>query len=72
MMTEPPQPNAQTIIAIQKQEIDRLNDNRVYLMAIVEDIKNEAGTEIRRLTEENSALKAGDEMEKAEKASSGG
>lgn len=44
-----PQPEAQTIIRVQKNEIDRLNDNRIYLLATVEEIREEAMTEIERL-----------------------
>lgn len=39
----------ETIIKIQKAEIDRLNDNRVYMLALLEEVGNEANTEIGRL-----------------------
>lgn len=56
--TQPPRPDPQTFVNVQKQEIDRLNDNRIYLMALIEEIKGEASQEIERLTAELDALKA--------------
>lgn len=53
---EPPKPNQATIILVQRRELERLNDNRVYLMSIIEDIKAEAGAEIQRLADECARL----------------
>lgn len=58
-----PQPADSVIMAVQKEEIDRLNDNRVYLIALNRELNAEAMSEIsrlrgdvQRLTEENQAL----------------
>lgn len=48
-MSELPRPQDQTIINVQKQEIDRVNDNRVVLIAMLEEMKQEAEREIARL-----------------------
>lgn len=53
---QPPQPNPQTVITIQKQEIDRLNDNRVYLIALLEDTQKEGQAEIERQHDEVARL----------------
>jgi hypothetical protein len=53
-----PQPNPQTIIRVQSQEINRLNDNRLYLIALLEDTKAEALAEIGKRDGEIEALKA--------------
>ena len=45
----PPQPNQTTVITIQKRMIDELNDNRVFLISSLEDMRNEAQAEIGRL-----------------------
>jgi len=59
-----PQPADSVIMAVQKEEIDRLNDNRVYLIALNRELNAEAMSEIsrlrgdvQRLTEENQALR---------------
>jgi hypothetical protein len=57
-MTDQPQPSPQTIIRIQSQEIERLNGNRLYLMALLEDTKAEALAEIAKRDEEIASLKA--------------
>jgi hypothetical protein len=57
-MTDQAQPNPQTIIRIQSQEINRLNDNRLYLIALLEDTKAEALAEIAKRDEEIASLKA--------------
>lgn len=44
-----PQPNQQTIIVVQQQEIDRINSNRIFLLASMEEMKVEANAEIGRL-----------------------
>jgi hypothetical protein len=51
-----PQPAAQTIIRMQTQEINRLNDNRIFLMALLEDTKAEALAEIGMRDEEIARL----------------
>lgn len=56
-MPETPQPSAATIIAVQKSEIDRLSDGRVYLLALLEDVSKQAQDEIKRLREEIAKLK---------------
>lgn len=53
-----PQPNPETVIKVQKQEIDRLNDNRVWLLAVLEDTRNEALDEIGRLNGVLSSLRS--------------
>lgn len=58
MSVQPQQPNPQTIVNVQKREIDRLNDNRIYLMALIEEIKARSEVEIKRLTDEISLLKS--------------
>lgn len=42
-------PNVETLLLVQKQEIDRLNDNRVYLMGVIQDTTREAMAEVERL-----------------------
>ena len=44
-----PQPSDQAIIRVQGQEMNRLNDNRIYLLALIEEIQAEAMQEIGRL-----------------------
>jgi hypothetical protein len=56
-MTEQPQPNPQTIVSIQRREIDRLNDNRVYLMAVIEEGMQTSSAEIVRLNAVAAKLK---------------
>jgi uncharacterized protein YigA (DUF484 family) len=60
---QPQQPNPQTVISIQRGEIDRLNDNRVYLMAISEENRMAAAAEIARLTQEIVDLRAAADLE---------
>ena len=58
MSNDQPQPSPQTIIRIQSQEIERLNGNRLYLMALLEDTKAEALAEIAKRDEEIAQLSA--------------
>ena len=55
-MTQP-QPSQQTVITIQQQEIDRINSNRVFLLATLDEVKAEANAEIGRLVGIISELK---------------
>lgn len=57
-MSDAPQPNPQTVVRIQSQEIGRLNDNRLYLIAVLEDTKAEALAEIAKRDQEIEELKA--------------
>ena len=69
MSEQPQSPNPSTIIAIQKQEIDRLNDNRVWLLAVAQENQNGALGEINRLMGVISQLKGmleADVLEEAE------
>ena len=50
-MSEPARPQDSTIIAVQKQEIDRLSDNRVMLLSMLEEMQAAANEEITRLGE---------------------
>lgn len=63
---QPPKPADAIIMAVQKDEIDRINDNRIYLLALNRELNNEAMTEIARrdskiaaLEQEIQALRAG-------------
>lgn len=58
MTNEQPQPSPETIVRVQSQEISRLNDNRLYLIALLEDTKAEALAEIAKRDEEIAQLKA--------------
>lgn len=44
-----PQPSQQTIIVVQQREIDRINSNRVFLLATIEETNAAANAEIGRL-----------------------
>ena len=57
-MSEQPAPSLQTIIDVQRKEMNRINDNRVYLLATIEEIKVEANAEIGRLNGVISQMKA--------------
>lgn len=66
---QPPQPSPQVVISIQKQEIDRLNDNRIYMMAVLEEQAQKANEEVGRLNGVISQLKGmlnDDVLEEAE------
>jgi hypothetical protein len=58
MTNEQPQPTAETMVRVQAQEISRLNDNRLYLIALLEDTKAEALAEIAKRDQEIEELKA--------------
>ena len=50
MSTQPAaRPSDQAIIRVQGQEMQRLNENRMYLLALIEEIQAEAQQEIQRL-----------------------
>lgn len=57
-MSDAPQPNTQTVVRVQSQEIGRLNENRLYLMALLEDTKAEALAEIAKRDQQIEELKA--------------
>lgn len=57
-LSQEPQVNQSTIIRVQQQEINRLNDNRVYLMTVLEEIKTEALAELAARDSEIAGLKA--------------
>lgn len=58
MSNDQPQPSAETIVRVQSQEINRLNDNRLYLIALLEDTKAEALAEIAKRDQQIEELKA--------------
>lgn len=49
MSQQQPQPSQEAIVRVQGQEMNRLNDNRIYLLALIEEIQAEAMQEIGRL-----------------------
>lgn len=48
-MPDLPRPDDRTLLRVQRQEIERLNDNRMLLMACIEEMRAEAVSEIGRL-----------------------
>jgi hypothetical protein len=57
-MSEQPQPNPQTVIKTLSGELGRVNDNRLWLMAMLEETKAEALAEIAKRDQEIAELKA--------------
>lgn len=51
-----PQPSSDVIIRIQRQEINRINDNRIVLLSTLDETISQANTEIGRLNGEISRL----------------
>lgn len=48
---QPVQPQLPTVVRMQSQELARVNENRIYLMSLLEDTKAEALAEIRQRDE---------------------
>lgn len=48
---QPHQPAMSSVVNVQKAEIDRLNDNRIYLLALVEELSVELANARAQLLE---------------------